>query len=710
MVRPGSLQSGNVVRFGPFETNLVDGQTRKYGLRIRLGGQPSRVLSLLLERAGKVVTRDELRRHLWADNTFVEFENGLNNAVKKLRSALGDSADKPLYIETVPRVGYRFVAPIGSAAALPAAMVENSNGAHAHFPSASSRGWFTRLALGTLVVALGVVAYGFLSPVPLPRVTAFGQGTLSNHLDGFGRIVTDGVRVYFLERTGDHDNLVQTSVSGGPSHIVDAPFLNTRIFDISRDKSEFLIGNFVVRQPGLPLWIWPVQGGSPIRVGNALVDDASWAPDGQQILYARGRDVRTVRRDGTGDRVLIHTPGYPYWIRFSPDGQRLIYTVASLQSDSESLWQASLDGSDAHMRFRGWSDPPRECCAEWTPDGKYLVFSSSHRGLWNIWAIREKRFLLHWRAPAPVQLTPTPRAMGPSVLDPNGTRLFTPVTNEATEFVRYDVHSRQSVPIPGVQNVAAFWPSKDRKWIVLQDFEWTLWRARRDGSARLQLTSAPLIAAQPRWSPDGREIAFEAHRFGQPTRAYVVSTEGGLAEELLPAQGEQAVPDWSPDGKTLAVAMNVDQPADASAPRGIYLVDRKTHHSVKIPRSEGLTSPMWSPDGKYFTAKAADEKTLFLFDPQAQTWTPIASGSALSSVSWSPDSKHVFLQRTLEKDEPIYRLTPPDFKPERVVGFRSFLQAGAETCVLESVAPDGSLIIRIKRSGAHMYAFDLEFP
>jgi len=101
-----------MVRFGPFETDLHTAETRKYGIRVKLGGQPTAILMALLERPGEVVSRDELRARLWAQNTFVEFENGLNSAIKKLRSALGDSADAPLYVETVPRLGYRFIAPV----------------------------------------------------------------------------------------------------------------------------------------------------------------------------------------------------------------------------------------------------------------------------------------------------------------------------------------------------------------------------------------------------------------------------------------------------------------------------------------------------------------------------------------------------------------------------------------------------------------------
>jgi DNA-binding winged helix-turn-helix (wHTH) protein/tetratricopeptide (TPR) repeat protein len=99
-------------RFGPFEVSLASYELRKHGVRIKLAGQPFDILAILLERGGEVVTREELRQRLWPADTFVDFEHGMNNAVKKLRAALGDSADHPLYIETVTRVGYRFIAPM----------------------------------------------------------------------------------------------------------------------------------------------------------------------------------------------------------------------------------------------------------------------------------------------------------------------------------------------------------------------------------------------------------------------------------------------------------------------------------------------------------------------------------------------------------------------------------------------------------------------
>src|SRR5580700_3015027 len=101
-----------MLRFGPYLADFRSGELRKSGARIRLQEKPLRVLALLAERQGQLVTREELKKHLWPDDTFVEFETGLNTAVNKLRDALSDDAGKPRYIETIPRRGYRFIAPV----------------------------------------------------------------------------------------------------------------------------------------------------------------------------------------------------------------------------------------------------------------------------------------------------------------------------------------------------------------------------------------------------------------------------------------------------------------------------------------------------------------------------------------------------------------------------------------------------------------------
>jgi cholera toxin transcriptional activator len=114
VVAPHSSSKGRILRFGVFEANLTSGELRKNGLRVRLQEQPFQLLALLIERPEELVSREELRNKLWAEDTFVDFDHSLNTAMKKIREALGDSAVTPRYVETVARRGYRFLAPVES--------------------------------------------------------------------------------------------------------------------------------------------------------------------------------------------------------------------------------------------------------------------------------------------------------------------------------------------------------------------------------------------------------------------------------------------------------------------------------------------------------------------------------------------------------------------------------------------------------------------
>jgi DNA-binding winged helix-turn-helix (wHTH) protein len=109
---PEPQNNSRVARFGVFELDLTAGELRKSGVKLRLQGQPFQVLALLVERAGDVVTREELRQKLWPSDTFVDFDHSLNTAINKVREALGDSAASPRYVETLARRGYRLIAPV----------------------------------------------------------------------------------------------------------------------------------------------------------------------------------------------------------------------------------------------------------------------------------------------------------------------------------------------------------------------------------------------------------------------------------------------------------------------------------------------------------------------------------------------------------------------------------------------------------------------
>jgi DNA-binding winged helix-turn-helix (wHTH) protein/Tfp pilus assembly protein PilF len=155
----GSSPSG-VLRFGVFQVNLTARELRKHGVRVRLQGQPFCILSMLLEKPGQIVTREEMRERLWASDTFVDFEHSLNSAIKKLRAALGDSPDNSRYVETIPRMGYRFVAPVEAVSATPPMTTNASLGAgRANISVATVEGFRQprwRILLGISIVLIAV--------------------------------------------------------------------------------------------------------------------------------------------------------------------------------------------------------------------------------------------------------------------------------------------------------------------------------------------------------------------------------------------------------------------------------------------------------------------------------------------------------------------------------------------------------------------------
>jgi DNA-binding winged helix-turn-helix (wHTH) protein len=144
------VRSLSILRFGAFEVDVRAGEVRKQGIRIRLQEQPFQVLTVLLQRSGEVVTREELRNQSWPADTFVDFDNSLNTAINKLREALGDSADNPRFIETLPRRGYRFIVPVTGG---DGTMRGTAAGVRATAPT---RSWTIVVTTAVLMLAAGI--------------------------------------------------------------------------------------------------------------------------------------------------------------------------------------------------------------------------------------------------------------------------------------------------------------------------------------------------------------------------------------------------------------------------------------------------------------------------------------------------------------------------------------------------------------------------
>src|SRR6202158_5476337 len=197
-------------RFGAFEVDLRSGELHKHGLRLKLQDQPFQVLALLLEHPGDVVTREELREKLWPADTFVDFDTGLNSAIKKLRDALSDSAEEPRYIEPLPRRGYRFIAKVESGALSPSAAVHEKLAVVPlrQTPKVWSRG---RLFVVGSAVAVLIVAALVTWRVFSARPALTGSDTI--------------LLASFVNRTGDpiFDNSLDKALE---VKLTDAPFLS----------------------------------------------------------------------------------------------------------------------------------------------------------------------------------------------------------------------------------------------------------------------------------------------------------------------------------------------------------------------------------------------------------------------------------------------------------------------------------------------------
>jgi len=293
-----------IVQFGLFELDLDARELRKSGVRIKLQEQPFQILSMLLERPGTVVTREELQRKLWPGDTFVDFDLSLNSAVKKLRQALNDDSENPRFVETLYRRGYRFIGPVNGTAKSNADQIELEQSpasaappepvlTQAAFPlSTPTRRFLVYGTVALLLILAAVVVYRLIPSQP-PRVLGFTQVT---H-DGLFKlgIFSDGERLYFPELQGDHFVVSQVSVAGGEASTLPTPFANVLIGGVTPNGSALVVRSFQGTGKGLETWNLPLPSGPPRRMGDLLVDSVAWSPDGNQAVFSKGRPQRTTK-------------------------------------------------------------------------------------------------------------------------------------------------------------------------------------------------------------------------------------------------------------------------------------------------------------------------------------------------------------------------------------------------------------------------------
>jgi Tol biopolymer transport system component/DNA-binding winged helix-turn-helix (wHTH) protein len=603
-LQPNPPPDGQVIQFDRYEVDVRSGELRKEGRKIRLQPQPLQLLVLLLRNAGRIVSREDVRRELWPEDTFVDFDKGLAAAVNKIREALCDSAEKPRFVETLPRRGYRFIGEI--------AVPEKEATLAPPGPDKPAR---LRLwATATRSAAIGILcAAGILAAIGIGRwrsaredVSGFAPRPFTS-LPGnelAPAFSPDGSRIAFLW-------------DGGPEN-------NTNGFD---------------------LYVKAVGSESQIQLTRHPSDwmYSAWSPDGTQIAFHRmaGRDtgIYVVPVLGGAERKVIATH-IPYvvatGISWSPDGKWIAYgdeIPDGTTAPENRIFEVSVETSEIR-RFP--HDPG--CLAEAFPmfshDGKKIYFYCVHSA--NAIEIESM----------PVAGGPFTRVLpsqnmivGYAVSRDDSTIVFSHGNIDVRlAMVNVETHEVQQIEAPE----GAAWPSISRD---TDKFTFSAQSAstsiqRRDllhpekSGVRLLPSTQPQNSAQ--YSPDGKHIVFESRR-GGPWALWMSDVDGENVVRLSKDIADSGRPAWSPDGSKVDTVVHT--------PSSIYVVDV----DERVPRKlltdvDDIKYPSWSRDGKwiYFTSGEAMGHKLHRVPAGGGHAEELPSETLALAAVESPDGKYVY--------------------------------------------------------------------
>jgi len=451
-----------------------------------------------------------------------------------------------------------------------------------------------------------------------------------------------------------------------------------------------------------------VAKGNPERVGDLSGRDAAWSPDGKQLVFAKGASLYSANADGSSAHELYAAGGSIFAVRFSPDGRRVRFTVSDTEANTTALWEVGRDGSNPRPLLSDWPYKSTACCGNWTADGRYYIFQASRpmpnttTVVTSLWAMAEGN-----DANAPIPLTSGPMSFGNPSAAHDQKKIWAIGVQPTVEVVKYLPERQKFVPVIAGLSATDLDFSADGKWVTYVAIpDGTLWRARATGTERLQLTSGGEQAALPRWSPDGKQIAFVSMKPGESWKLYLIAADGGEPKPVE-ENGSQIDANWSADGTKLMYG----GPSGDGAGLSIRILDFKTHKTEKIPGSEGLFSPRWSPDGRYIAAMAPGNHALLLFDFQTQKWTNwITAAGGVNYPIWSADSKYLYFDDLVNDAESIRRLKVGSSDVERVFILGSLERYMGPLGTWSGRAPDGTWMFVRDRSTQEVYQLSLELP
>jgi DNA-binding winged helix-turn-helix (wHTH) protein len=437
------------LRFGPFTMDLATRELRKSGIRVKLSGQPFEILAALLEHPGQLVTRDQLRKRIWSEDTFVDFGHGLNAAVNKLREALGDSADDPRFVETLPRRGYRFIAPVEEFAPVPPVAIPASPEL-APVQAVAAPVWrepgndewqsivpvrrqtlvqLSSVLAGILLVSFGITgiwshwpsrpspndADSRLKQAAGPFAYQAAQRTLKETAESSARNTSENSE---SQRNVEPANPASSFASGSrhseTPNSTNKPNIRPGAWDEdsllrlehSGKPPRFVRAQSTVDNPAilrLDLTKRPsFDSVEPVVVGREAIAGPQPSPDGTKLVFMAGRtdamDIWVSNSDGSSPRKLTDTgrAGTPRW---SPDSRWIAFDSDGRYGRS-GIYVVSADSGIVHAVVE---DKSNNSVPSWSRDGKFIYFASNQGASWG----REDSEI--WKVPAaggqPIQIT-----------------------------------------------------------------------------------------------------------------------------------------------------------------------------------------------------------------------------------------------------------------------------------------------------------------
>jgi Tol biopolymer transport system component/DNA-binding winged helix-turn-helix (wHTH) protein len=681
-----------------FEGFTIDTQRRglyRGAERVHLTNTPFKALVFLARNHGAVVSKEQLLDAVWGEQ---RVGNTVEQAIRQIRCALRDEKEQPRFIQTIPGEGYRFIARTqemnGSDPEPNPVLVASADDSTAN--GRSGFHWVT----GKVVVTAAFVTFGLLLTFlalwqTQPVLTAANPTKITRSQNRIlSPLLSDAAQIFYPRYDNGRYTVAAVPTGGGESAAVVTGITNPELCDLAPDGERMLLRDLIHSRDELnPLYIQP-RAGRAQRVGNIFAYDAAWYPDSERILFSADGVVYASDMVGKFRRQLFSVPGNAFWFRWSPDGQRLRFTVIDKKNEATSIWEATAAGKQQRLFPELKYDL---CCGSWTPDGKLFIFQVRIQSLFQIWAQRDQKSYM-----LPVRNQPFPLVSGAMsyrgpLSSKDRKKLFVRAEAPRGELVRYDAKDGIFIPILSFFSVRTAAFSRDQNWIAYTSLgDNNLWRCRADGTQCLQLSQNFKNTVMPRWSPDGQTIAFMGLAFTGNWAIYAVPANGGTIRSLSQADRAKGYPDWSPTGQQLAFS---DVPP-VSQPGGIYILDLRSQKVSTLPESTAFSLPRWSPDGRSLVALHSGDEYPYLFESDSGKWRRLAAVPA-SYPDWSHDGKYIYFRLANTANSPAI------FRVEKVANLAGVERGPFFMGDWIGLAPDDSPLVIRNSTIEDIYAWDL---